>query len=136
MKTIVLGYDDSEPAQRALERTVELARAFGARVVATSVVTLMPPGPRGGGIDPLDSPSEHREELARAKERLTAAGVEAELVPAVGDPADAIVEVAKEHGADLIVVGSRGLGFLERLLGQSVSESVAHQAPCDVLIVR
>lgn len=58
-----------------------------------------------------------------------------ELVPAIGEPAEAIVEVANEKDADLIVVGTRELGFVERLLGQSVSEAVSRRARCDVLIV-
>lgn len=54
---------------------------------------------------------------------------------AVGDPPDAIVAAAEEHGADLIVVGSRELGLIQRLIGQSVSQSVAAHAHTDVLIV-
>ena len=54
---------------------------------------------------------------------------------AIGDPAKAIAELADARNADLIVVGSRELGFFERMLGQSVSEGVAHKAHCDVLIV-
>ena len=62
-------------------------------------------------------------------------GLEGELVPAVGDPAEAIVQLAEERRADLIVVGTREPNVLERLLGQSVSQSVSRHAHCDVLIV-
>ncbi len=62
-------------------------------------------------------------------------GLQADFVPGTGEPADAIVELAEDRDADLIVVGTREPNILERLLGQSVSESVAHQAHRDVLIV-
>jgi nucleotide-binding universal stress UspA family protein len=136
MKTIVVGYDESEPARRALERATALAKAFGAKVIVTSIAPVAPAGPRGAGpIDPGDPPSLHREELAHAGAQLTAAGVDTELVPAVGDPADAIVQLAEERGADLIVVGTRELNLMQRMLGQSVSGAVSRNAHCDVMIV-
>ncbi len=136
MQTIVVGYDQTEPATRALERAAELATAFGAKLIVTSVAPLfIGAGRSGGPTERDDTPSEHREQLADAREALADRGVQAEFVPAVGEPADTIVHLAEQRGADLIVVGTREPGVLQRLLGQSVSESVAHHARCDVLIV-
>jgi nucleotide-binding universal stress UspA family protein len=136
MKTIVLGFDDTEPSKRALDRAAELAQAFGSKLIVTSVAPLfIGVGRTAGPVDPIDSPAEHKHELEDAKNLLGGKNVQAEFVPAVGEPADTIVELANQHGADLIVVGTREPGILERLLGQSVSQSVAKHARCDVLIV-
>jgi nucleotide-binding universal stress UspA family protein len=136
MKTIVVGYDETEPAKRALERSAELAVALGAKLLVTSVAPVVAPVPRGmGAVDAADSPAEHIAELAHAREFLSSKGIEAEYQPAVGEPAETIVEVAEANNADLIVVGTREPNVLERLLGQSVSQSVSRRAHCDVLIV-
>jgi nucleotide-binding universal stress UspA family protein len=136
MKKIVLGYDDSEPSQRALERVAQLAKAFGSEVVVTSVAPVVASiGRSEGPIDPTDPLPKHVEELAHARAYLDGKGITAEYAPAVGDPADTIAELAQERGADLIVVGTREPNVIQRLLGQSVSEAVSHKAHCDVLIV-
>ena len=137
MKTIVVGYDDSETAKVALDRAAELAKALGGQVHVVSVApTLEPASGRGaGGIDATDPPEKHVAELAAARQHLEGQGVQADYQAAVGEPADAIVELASQKGADLIVVGTREVGLVQRLLGQSVSDSVAHKARCDVLIV-
>ena len=131
---IVVGYDDTEPARRALARAADLARAFDASVTVTSVAPVLI-GRGVGPIDPVDPPSEHREELLRASEYLTGRGVEAECLVAMGDPAGEIAELAEQRGADLIVVGTREPSWLARLLGLSVSGGVARKAHCDVLVV-
>jgi nucleotide-binding universal stress UspA family protein len=136
MKTIVVGYDETDAAERALARVAELAEAFGSRVIVTSVAPVMHSvGRSAGAIDPVDPPEKHQAELEHAREYLAGRGITPELQPAVGEPADTIVEIAEEAGADLIVVGTREPNVLERLLGQSVSQSVSRQAHCDVLIV-
>jgi len=125
MKTIVVAYNESDPSERAVERAGELARLYGATLVVTSVVPVV--------IDAV--PSGSGPELRKAGNYLSEQGIEAELVEAIGDPAEAIVLVAERHEADLIVVGTREPSLIERLLGHSVSEQVQRRAHCDVLIV-
>lgn len=126
MKTIVLAYNDTNASDRALERAAELARFYEAKLVVTSVVPVLV------GAEPSTGPGP---ELQLAEARLREQGLEPELVEAVGEIAEAIVEVADRRGADLIVVGTREPNFVQRLLGQSVSQAVSRHASCDVLIV-
>lgn len=133
---ILLAYDDSEPAQRALHRAAALAGAFGSRLVVTSVAPVSTPaGGRSLGADPVQTGADHLAELAGARAYLEQQGVHAEYVEALGHPADSILEAARERGAGLIVLGSRHLSLVQRMFGQSVSDAVSHGASCDVLIV-
>jgi nucleotide-binding universal stress UspA family protein len=126
MRTIVVAYNDTSDSDRALERAAELAHFYDAKVVVTSVVPVLV-----GGA----TPDKAGPELEHAGAILRKRGIDAELVEAVGDIAEAIVEVADSRGADLIVVGTRELSSVERMLGHSVSEGVQRMARCDVLIV-
>jgi nucleotide-binding universal stress UspA family protein len=136
MKTIVLGYDDSESAVRALRRAGELADAFDAYVVAVSAAPALAPAGRGiGPIDPTDPPELHRAQLAHARAVLDELNIAAEYDVGLGDAAEVILAAAEEHDADMIVVGTREPGLIARLLGLSVSEKVQRQAHCDVVIV-
>jgi nucleotide-binding universal stress UspA family protein len=135
MKRIVLAYDESDAAKRALERAAELTKAFGAELIVTSIAPIMTNiGRSGGPVDPTDPPSQHIEELKRAQSYLEEQGVTADYLAGLGHPAETIAELAKEREADLIVVGHHH-SAISRLLGQSVSDSVAHKVRCDVLLV-
>ena len=74
--------------------------------------------------------------LEAVVEEARAAGVRAEVHARQGDPADAILDVAEETGADLIVVGNKGMTGAKRFLLGSVPNKVSHHAPCSVLIIR
>jgi nucleotide-binding universal stress UspA family protein len=160
MDTIIVGYDGSEQAERALARASELAQGLRARLVVVSVApprspmaplaevgpVEMPipaaPGPIGTGV-PLPVPEEPQadpaelaqHQLARARRSLAGREVDAEYVAEIGDTAERLLAVAEERDADLVVVGHREHGFLEHLLGRPVDETVAKRAGCDVLLV-
>jgi nucleotide-binding universal stress UspA family protein len=136
MKTILVAYDDTEPSRRALERAATLAEALGSRVLVTSIAPLVHSSPRsitqlgrGEGAGTRD------EDVRRAQALLEERGIAAETVTAHGDPASSIARLAEERHADLVVIGTRGLGPVQRLLGQSVSQAVSRRVNCDLLIV-
>jgi nucleotide-binding universal stress UspA family protein len=128
-RKIVLGYDGSESAQRALARAEALAKRSGATIVLVDVV---PPTDFGFPIK-----EEHAAMvLEQAKTYLATQGVRAEVRVPIGEPAGRLVETGKEPGVELIVVGTRSRNLIERLLLGSVSTDVHHHAPCDVLVVK
>ncbi len=133
MKKILLAYDGGEPARRALETAIELAKAFEASV---SVVSVVPVHTGRSPVDPWDDRTVHAQELVEAKETLLKAGLEPNLLEPAGDPAKKIEEIAREGGYDTIVMGSRGLGALERTLQGSVSEHVVTHSDATVVIAR
>ena len=122
-KSIVVGYDGSEAARRALDRAADLVDGYGSTLAVVTVT----------GRDEDDATTAT---LDDARERLLARHVTASYVEQVGEPADGLVEAATSRGADLLVVGRRDHGALERLVLGSVSTKVLHGAPCDVLVVR
>lgn len=134
MKTIVVGYEQRTVAPRVLERAAEWAKLLRAKVIVTSVAPVL--SGRGGGIDPLDTPSHHVAETAYAAAQLREFGVDhVEERPGIGDPADAILRIANHEHATLIVVGAHEGGVLTRLFGGSPGDDVVHRATTDVLIV-
>jgi nucleotide-binding universal stress UspA family protein len=131
---IVVGYDGSDASKRALERAMDLAGRDGQIVVVAAAESHARAGiTQGAHLDPSEI-ERRRKDLEEAKALLAARGVAGETIEAQGDPGDMIVETAKD--ADLVVVGTRGLNPLQRLLLGSVSSKVVHRAESDVLVVR
>jgi nucleotide-binding universal stress UspA family protein len=136
MQTILVGYDDSDTAGRALERAATLAKALGAALIVTSVAPVTETtGGRSLGADPVEPASKHLAELHAARVYLDGQGLTATYIEAVGHEGGALVAAANESNADLIVVGASAHGFLQRLLGSSIADTVVHHAHADVLIV-
>jgi nucleotide-binding universal stress UspA family protein len=137
MKRIVVGFDGSEQSRKALERAADLANGATLAVVSAADVARLMRDPAGGAspVDPADADA-RESALSEARSYLEGRGVEAVYIHGTGHPADVLVQEAEESGADLIVVGTRGLNAAKRLVLGSVSTTVVHHAPCDVLVVR
>ena len=144
ISSIVLGTDGSDTAKKAVHEATELAKLLGATIDLVSAYEPVPAQRlRAEARDaPADvswmvNPREDVEAtLKEAAEEVKAAGVTVETFAREGDPADAILDVAEERGADLIVVGNRGMTGAKRFLLGSVPNKVSHHAPCSVLIIR
>lgn len=147
VKTIVVGYDGSDEAGRALDRAVEYAKAFGAKLAVVAVGELpayVPPygaDPIAGSPPTFEDPAvslvdpEAIAEGVLAGAKAHVGDVPTDYLTRIGSPDDALIAVAEERDAGMIVVGTRHLGFLGRLLEGSVSQDLVKRAPCDVLIV-
>ena len=143
-RSIVVGTDGSDTATQAVRQAVELASAVGAKVELVSAYEPVPaqrlreerrdaPEDLQWAINPredVDATLDSAQELARA------AGVEVNIYSRQGDPADAILDVAEEREADLIIVGNKGMTGAKRFLLGSVPNKVSHHAPCSVMIIR
>ncbi|HET9721112.1 MAG TPA: universal stress protein [Solirubrobacteraceae bacterium] len=141
---IVAGTDGSERAERAVARAGELARALGTSVHLVSAYKRVSDSAwvaAGGGMgvaaitdDEELARGEAEEIIARSSRRLASQGLTVKGHVCAGDPAQALMSVAENESAGMIVVGDRGMHGARRLLG-SVPDRVAHHARCEVLIV-
>ena len=138
MKTILMATDGSEPAGHALDVAVDLARETGAALHVVSVHVMRPVGRGGGGPAITEVEEIHgAEQIAEAAAlRAREAGVEATAHDTQGDVVIAIADAATALGADLVVVGSRGMGTLSGAVLGSVSHALVRRSPVPVTIVR
>ena len=143
-RSIVVGTDGSETAGEAVRQAVELASATGARVELVSAYepvsnqrlreeSQQVPEDLQWMVNPREDVDAT---LDAATELAEEAGVPVQKYARQGDPADAILDVAEEVKADLIVVGNKGMTGARRFLLGSVPNKVSHHAPCSVLIIR
>ncbi len=133
--TVLFPTDFSEVAGAAFSLATALARAYGARLVVLHVAT-PPPFVAPGELErTLERPTGYRRQLEAELRNHPALGPRTPVSYRLeaGDPAVQILRVAREEGADLIVMGSHGRTGLGRLLLGSVAEQVSRKAPCPVL---
>lgn len=136
-KVIVVGVDGTESAQRAAETAADMASALGTTL---HVVTAFP-GDRAevlglGNDDRAFSEERYAEKVAReSADGIRSGQLQVEHFAVRGAAAKALIQHAEEHNAHMIVVGSRRMSGIGRVLG-SVANSVAHSAPCEIYIAK
>ena len=141
---IVVGTDGSETAAEAVRQAVDLAKLADAQL---SIVSAYEPvskrrieGEQQGAPADVQYEIGPREDVNLVLDAAAAGarkdGVDVQTHPVEGDPAEAILNVAEETNADLIVVGNKGMTGARRFLLGSVLNNVSHHAPCSVIIVR
>jgi len=142
---IVVGTDGSETAGEAVRQAIDMAKISGATLSIVSAYA--PVSSRRVRDEQLEAPTDIQHEIgpredvnlvleAAAAEARKAGIEEVRTHPVEDDPADAILNVAEETDADLIVVGNKGMTGARRFLLGSVPNNVSHHAPCSVIIVR
>jgi nucleotide-binding universal stress UspA family protein len=142
--SIVVGTDGSETAGEAVRQAAQLAAAHGATLHIVSAYEPVPasrlrheaqqaPADLQWMVNPREDVDATLHDAAGV---ARSGGVEAATYARQGDPADAILDVAEEQGADLVVVGNKGMTGARRFLLGSVPNRVSHHAPCSVLIIR
>ncbi len=131
---ILVAVDGSEPSARAARLAAQVARMSGGEVVVVHVVEREIG--RGAAVEPTEEALRLVDDTVEAI-RAEGASVRGRALPsAIGGIARTILDAAGEEGAELIVMGTRGLGDFASLVVGSVTHKVLHEAPCPVLVVR
>lgn len=141
IQKVAVGTDGSETADKAVNFAFDVAEKFGAAVVICS--SYRPVSEDKVRREQREAPEDIQwsinptqevdSTLNTAAERARGRGIETITEAREGEPADVLCEIAEAHGADLLVVGNKGMQ--RRVLG-SVPNSVSHKAPCSVVIVK
>jgi nucleotide-binding universal stress UspA family protein len=136
ISTVAVGTDGSTTADEAVKEAAEVARRFGAKLVLLSAFSRADAAPASDDIELqwASNPSARvKSMLERTEAELRSSGVECETRIDAGDPSEVLVRLAADCGADLLVIGNKGMR--RRVLG-SVPNSVTHKADCSVLVVK
>jgi nucleotide-binding universal stress UspA family protein len=135
--TVAVGTDGSPTAAEAVSAAAEIARRFDAKLVLVSAFRESGEGPSDPSGDEtqwaFNPVARLREILARQEDELRRRGLDCSTLVGEGNPADVLVRLAEESGADMLVIGNKGMQ--RRVLG-SVPNTVTHRAPCSVLVVK
>ncbi|WP_109012408.1 universal stress protein [Nostoc commune] len=133
-KTVLFPIDQSRETREAADVVTNVVKKYGSRLVLLSVVEEPPPDAPSAD-DPMVSPEVVAKLLENAQSLFSGQGIQAEILERRGKPAFTICDVADEIGADLIIMGCRGLGLTEEGADDSVTTRVINLSPCPVLIV-
>ncbi|MBV9387168.1 MAG: universal stress protein [Chroococcidiopsidaceae cyanobacterium CP_BM_ER_R8_30] len=133
-KTVLFPIDQSREAREAAEVVVSVVQKYSSHLVLLSVVET-PSSEERPSSETMASPAVVEQLLKNAQALFTQQGIEAQIIEREGKPAFTICDVADEIGADLIVMGCRGLGLTEEGATDSVTNRVINLSPCPVLIV-
>jgi nucleotide-binding universal stress UspA family protein len=138
LSTVAVGTDGSATASEAVNAAVEIAERFNAKLVLLSAShrSAEPVADRGESVElqwATNPDARVREILNRTEQELRERNIECTTMIDEGDPADVLTRLAEECGADVLVIGNRGMQ--RRVLG-SVPNSVTHKAPCSVYVVK
>lgn len=133
-KTVLFPIDQSREAREAAEVVINIVQQYDSRLVLLSVVE--PADSEAvSAAEPMASPDKVAQLLSDAQSLFSQQGIQAEIIEQEGKPAFVICDVADEIGANLIIMGCRGLGLTEEGVTESVTNRVINLAPCPVLVV-
>jgi nucleotide-binding universal stress UspA family protein len=139
-KTVIVGTDGSPRADKAVDEAIDLARSENARLYLVAAFSSTERHweeiQSSAKVQRVNLGEVAEQVLARTAKRVEEQGVQVDYSAEEGDPAEVLIEVADREGADLIVVGNKGMTGAKRFFLGSVPNKVIHHAPCGVMVVR